>query len=275
MQIQLGEKIKSLRKQKNISQEVLANYLGVTFQAVSKWENGATMPDVTMIPAIASFFGVSTDELFDFNRYETEERVMEICRLSWKYRHTEPEKAEKILRDGLAKYPGNEIILNNLLYVMKLPDRAQEAIELCQALIEGTKYDDVRYDACRILAEAYQSVGEYQLMKAAIENIPEIYFTKLELDAKMLAGDDAFEAAEKQKRLSADSLVDMLRILADKYEEKGEPENAVVQLGIAKSVIEVFREDVNGSAFTKTLYQAREDEIKEIDARIEKLMKKE
>ena len=275
MQIQLGEKIKSLRKQKNISQEVLANYLGVTFQAVSKWENGATMPDVTMIPAIASFFGVSTDELFDFNRYETEERVMEICRLSWKYRHTEPEKAEKILKDGLAKYPGNEIILNNLLYVMRLPDRAQEAIELCQALIEGTKYDDVRYDACRILAEAYQSVGEYQLMKAAIENIPEIYFTKLELDAKMLAGDDAFEAAEKQKRLSADSLVDMLRILADKYEEKGEPENAVVQLGIAKSVIEAFREDVNGSAFTKTLYQAREDEIKEIDARIEKLMKKE
>ena len=48
--IKLGEKIKSLRKQKNISQEVFANYLGVSFQAVSKWENGNTMPDVTMIP---------------------------------------------------------------------------------------------------------------------------------------------------------------------------------------------------------------------------------
>ena len=70
--IRLGEKIKSLRKQKNISQEVFANYLGVSFQAVSKWENGNTMPDVTMIPAIASFFGVSTDELFDFNLFEME-----------------------------------------------------------------------------------------------------------------------------------------------------------------------------------------------------------
>ena len=70
--IRLGEKIKSLRKQKNISQEVFANYLGVSFQAVSKWENGYTMPDVTMIPAIASFFGVSTDELFDFNLFEME-----------------------------------------------------------------------------------------------------------------------------------------------------------------------------------------------------------
>jgi len=50
--INLGETIKSLRKQKNISQEVLANYLGVSFQAVSKWENGSTLPDVQMIPAI-------------------------------------------------------------------------------------------------------------------------------------------------------------------------------------------------------------------------------
>ena len=70
--MQLGEKIKSLRKQKNLSQEVLANYLGVSFQAVSKWESGTTMPDVMLIPAIASFFGVSTDELFDFNLFETE-----------------------------------------------------------------------------------------------------------------------------------------------------------------------------------------------------------
>ena len=42
--IKLGEKIKSLRKQKNISQEVFANYLGVSFQAVSKWENGLGFP---------------------------------------------------------------------------------------------------------------------------------------------------------------------------------------------------------------------------------------
>ena len=42
MQIKLGEKIRSLRKSRNISQEVLAQYLGVSFQAVSKWENGVS-----------------------------------------------------------------------------------------------------------------------------------------------------------------------------------------------------------------------------------------
>ena len=75
MQLNLGKKIKTLRKQRNISQEVLAQYLGVTFQAVSKWENETAMPDITLVPAIAAFFGVSTDELLDFNLYEIEKNV--------------------------------------------------------------------------------------------------------------------------------------------------------------------------------------------------------
>ena len=110
--IKLGEKIKSLRKQKNISQEVFANYLGVSFQAVSKWENGNTMPDVTMIPAIASFFGVSTDELFDFNLYEIEKNVEAIVDEYSKYWDKDMHKCEQILREGLKKYPGNDILLD-------------------------------------------------------------------------------------------------------------------------------------------------------------------
>ena len=59
--IKLGEKIKELRKQKGISQEVLANHLGVSFQAVSKWETEVAMPDVILIPSmlIYNFFNLS------------------------------------------------------------------------------------------------------------------------------------------------------------------------------------------------------------------------
>lgn len=148
--LKLGEKIKKLRKQKNISQEVFANYLGVSFQAVSKWENGNTLPDVTMIPTIASFFGVSTDELFDFNLYENEKNVDAICTEAYKYRYSDAAKSEEILRQGLRRYPGNDIILNNLLYTLDFGTRAEEVFGICKSLIASTKDDSVKYDACLV-----------------------------------------------------------------------------------------------------------------------------
>lgn len=136
MQLKIGEKIRALRKEKNISQEVLAQYLGVTFQAVSKWENGAALPDVATIPAIALFFGVSTDQLFNIHLMEIERQVSEICDEAVKYRETEPERGEKILRDGLKKFPGNDILLNNLLYFLRAPERGDELICQCKTLME-------------------------------------------------------------------------------------------------------------------------------------------
>ena len=94
--IKLGAKIKALRKEKGLSQEVFANYLGVSFQAVSKWENGNTMPDVTLIPSIVSFFGVSCDELFEFNLFEMNNQVEAICHEAYKYRSTFKAESERI-----------------------------------------------------------------------------------------------------------------------------------------------------------------------------------
>lgn len=56
-------KIAELRKDKGISQQDLADVLGVSFQSVSKWETGTTMPDITLLPGIAEYFNVSVDEL--------------------------------------------------------------------------------------------------------------------------------------------------------------------------------------------------------------------
>ena len=64
MNINIGENIKTLRKNMYIGQEMLANSVGVSVQAVSKWETGQSLPDVGIIPDIAAFFGVSIDSLF-------------------------------------------------------------------------------------------------------------------------------------------------------------------------------------------------------------------
>ena len=58
-----GKILLELRKQKNITQEALAAELGVTAAAISKWENGNTLPDILMLCALADFFDITTDEL--------------------------------------------------------------------------------------------------------------------------------------------------------------------------------------------------------------------
>ena len=132
-----AENLKTIRKKRNITQEQVADILGVSRQAVSKWESGTTMPDVMLIPAIASFFGVSTDELFDFNLVEQERRVAELCAEAAKYRFSDPAKSEKMLRDGLKQYPGNDIILNNLLYTISDIERiGDHALNLAEAAKE-------------------------------------------------------------------------------------------------------------------------------------------
>ena len=59
----IGERIRELRTEKQVTQERLANFLGVTPQAVSRWEREGVCPNLELLPRLAKFFGVSTDYL--------------------------------------------------------------------------------------------------------------------------------------------------------------------------------------------------------------------
>ncbi len=61
--MKIGSNIAALRKEKGITQEELANALGVSAQAVSKWENNSSCPDVSLLTVIADYFGVTVDAL--------------------------------------------------------------------------------------------------------------------------------------------------------------------------------------------------------------------
>ena len=76
MTVYLGENIKKLRREKELTQETLAEFLGVTFQSVSNWERGESYPDITMLPEIAGFFKVSVDELLGVNKAKNEAEII-------------------------------------------------------------------------------------------------------------------------------------------------------------------------------------------------------
>ena len=75
----IGKHIASMRKEKGIKQEELANYVGVSTQAVSKWENGG-VPDTELLPKIADFFSVSVDFLFERDITNYEDLNMALCK---------------------------------------------------------------------------------------------------------------------------------------------------------------------------------------------------
>lgn len=81
MIIYFGENIKKLRKEKELTQEALADFLGVSFQTISKWERGETYPDITTLPIISRFFNVSIDDLLGVNKSREEEKINEYIKL--------------------------------------------------------------------------------------------------------------------------------------------------------------------------------------------------
>ena len=255
MAMKIGEKIKKLRKAKQISQESLANVLGVTFQAVSKWETGSTTPDLALIPPLASFFGVSIDELFDYCAWENERTIEEICRRAYARRYDDPIGAEEILREGLKQFPANEDLMTVLVYILwAIPGRDADLIAACEMLLECVTNEGVKCDVLRFLAMAYHRSGRADMVRSVLNQIPEFYFTKLEWIARLTAGEESLEAAKFQMNLSGNSLVQTLRIMQERYSEMGDTENAACCKSLWKGVKELFHE-LGGNKFELSGYE--------------------
>jgi len=78
MTLLIGENIKRLRRELNLTQEELATHLGISFQSISKWERGEGYPDITMLPSLANYFNISIDELVGMSEVVKSEKYKEI-----------------------------------------------------------------------------------------------------------------------------------------------------------------------------------------------------
>lgn len=115
MQIKLGEKIRELRHNGKKTQEDLATAVGVSIQAVSRWETNAGYPDMTLIPSIANFFHVTIDELFGYE-CDRGEKIQKIIDEAYKLRQEENKYEESVsmLREANLEFPNEPMILYNL-----------------------------------------------------------------------------------------------------------------------------------------------------------------
>ena len=106
--IAIGSNIKKYRKQRRITQEQLAEVLGVSDQAVSRWENGSTYPDIELLPTIALYFRVTLDELMGMEAIKDESDIEDILNRRKELRNSgEVVKSYEMLREAVKRYPNN------------------------------------------------------------------------------------------------------------------------------------------------------------------------
>ena len=244
MQLNLGNNIRQFRRRDKKTQEQLAEALGVTSQAVSRWESGGGYPDMNLIPAIASYFRVSIDELFSYNIWENEQAVNEICRKAAKLIESDANAADELLKEGLKKFPENENLLIVWVYALwVLPGRDDDLIATCKTLIDCATNEGVRCDVLRFLAMAYHRNKQEELMRPVLDQIPEFYFTKKECIAKLTVGQESLDAALFQMNISKRSLIEMLDIMNKRYTELGNSEKATICQQLYDGILTLFRNE--------------------------------
>ena len=129
----LSENLKKYRLLKNLTQEDVAELLGITPQSVSKWERAECYPDITFLPTLANIFETSVDVLLGMDTIRDEQTQHDIHKSASDYqKNGDYASAEKVYRDALRIYPNNAGMILGLAGVLALADKPEEAIKLME-----------------------------------------------------------------------------------------------------------------------------------------------
>ena len=169
---------KCMRKQRGITQEQIAETLGVSCQAVSKWETNCSYPDISLLPIIADYFGVSVDYLIGHDTSKQIEEINNVCAYvsdlfaQKRYMETIP-----VLREMLIKHPGNEKLMYNLAWglsgtIGESKENYEEAILLYHKILEISTDTEMRNKVSRDLMYRYYTLGNVEKARYYANTLP-------------------------------------------------------------------------------------------------------
>lgn len=223
--LKIGEKIRLLRKKNDVTQDRLADHLGVTPQAVSRWESGICYPDMNALPLIADYFSVSIDELLCYNNAQKNARVQSYIESAERLLDREKiVEALDLLREAMADIPSDASLQLETAGVLSLyadllaeteGNKAEaniraalsEAVSLCRHILDDCTDDHIRDETKKTLCDMYaHQLGDIEEAKKIASQLHSMSVSEEIITATMLTGDVAFEQAQKNLILFADNM---------------------------------------------------------------------
>lgn len=179
MNIYFSENIKRFRKERDLTQEALADYLGVSFQTISKWERGESYPDIAFLPVIADFFSVSTDTLLGVDKAKNEEEILKIIEEFDNL--TDEDLKHEIIVKAAEEYPNDfRLQLRRMadLAFRKNGEDFKECLPKIRAIYSNIqnncKIDTIRICSKRYLASYYSMLAEYENSEITFDDCKKI-----------------------------------------------------------------------------------------------------
>ena len=224
--IKIGEKIRLLRKKNDVTQDRLAYHLGVTPQAVSRWESGICYPDMNYLPAIADYFSVTIDELLCYSGTQKAARVKEYLEeVEALLDRDRVGEALDLLRTAMAEIPSDSSLQLETAQVLSLyagmlaesatGERARaamdaaltEAVSLCRHILEDCTDDALRDETKKVLCDIYaHQLDDLPRAEEIANQLHGMSVSREIIRATMLTGDVAFSQAQRNLIHFADNM---------------------------------------------------------------------
>ncbi len=194
MKLMIGENIRRLRRDKDVTQEQLAEIFGVSYQSVSRWENGMCYPDMELLPTIAQFFGTTVDSLMGVNE-QLEKKKVDAYLLEFQNAISvgNVEECIRVARAGVAEFPNNYKLLNKLMYALfiagdddgNIPEWKEnmqtydaEITALGERIMKYCPEQEIRLEATARLAFNHCEMGRKEQGRAIYEMLPTSEFCR-------------------------------------------------------------------------------------------------
>lgn len=243
MTSKIGEKIKTLRKKAGVTQEKFADYLGITFQSVSRWESGICYPDLEMLPSIANYFNVTTDELLGVDIMNKQEKINEIrAKLRENFSKGFINENIEICRAAVNEFPNDFGLLSDLaLYLGKRTDTIKEAISVNERILADCADDHIRYGVMQRLAHNYNTTGEKEKAVNVAKKLPDIIFASNMVLRNIYEGDEKVEHLKYNIMRFCDYIAsDITNLAQTKYPDDKNAADVQKRIELYKKAITIF-----------------------------------